>query len=207
VLAVGDSNPDDTPASFSSYGSNLGVLAPGVAADACSAVYTATNATSAYTCGYSGTSFATPIVSSLAALVLQENPSLSAAQVVSLIEQNADEVAAMDGQSHTLMEGYGRIDVAKTLAAATADTTTVYGSPSNSVCVGFPGAVCDLQLIGPQAQIVDLGQVTLDQAGNGEYSWDPAALGLAEGQWQLVTRLYAGTAMVTLPAKPVTLSW
>ncbi|HUC86780.1 MAG TPA: S8 family serine peptidase [Candidatus Saccharimonadales bacterium] len=207
VLSVGASDQNDNLASFSSYGANLDVLAPGVDGDVCSSIYTATNATSAYSCGYSGTSFSTPIVSSLASLLLEENPGLSPPEIITTIEQNADQVAGMDGQSHTLMYGYGRVDVAKAMAAVNSADEESYGATANSTCVGFPSATCDIHLVGPGNQVVDLGQQSLGDSGAADYSWSATGLGLAAGSWQMITTLTAAGDTITLPTRTVSLSW
>jgi subtilisin family serine protease len=194
VLSVGATDASDNVANFSSYGSGLGVVAPGTAGDVCSSTYTATNATSAYTCAYSGTSFATPITAGLAALMLQEHPGLSPPTVVGLIEASADKIPSMSGQYTSLTAGYGRIDVAKAIALVTnkppggelANQTTISlaNSPQGiSTCTGIPGTGCDLVLNGPSGQSVDLGTQTLDANGGAVWTWNAATLGLATGQW------------------------
>src|SRR5690606_25156978 len=59
VVAVGASNSSNNPYSFSNYGSNLDVLAPG--AGFYTARWTAGNQTSGYASDIAGTSLATPV--------------------------------------------------------------------------------------------------------------------------------------------------
>jgi len=202
VLSVGATDSSDNRASFSSYGSNLDVMAPGTAGDACSSFYTASNATNAYTCGYSGTSFATPLAASLAAMLVQQEPGISPAALIGVITQSADKVAGMGGQYSTLAYGYGRIDAARAMAQVSIQVPagqvlnkqSISLSSSNpttspqmeTTCVGVPGATCDLALVGPLGQTLDLGQQTLDaQYGGALYSWNAASLGLTPGQWTI----------------------
>ncbi|MGO9294290.1 MAG: S8 family serine peptidase [Streptosporangiaceae bacterium] len=82
VLSVGAVGSDGTLAPFSDMHSEVGVTAPGE------------DITSAWPGGYetglAGTSFATPFVSGVAALVRSRYPGLTAAQVVGRIEGTAD---------------------------------------------------------------------------------------------------------------------
>lgn len=119
VLAVGASTSTDTPASFSSYGASLDVLAPGTAGDVCSAHYTATNSTSAYSCGYSGTSLAAPIVAGLASLLVQQCPACTPAHITSSLLAGADSIAGMNGAQRTNTTGHGRISVSGAVTALT----------------------------------------------------------------------------------------
>jgi hypothetical protein len=197
VLSVGATDANDNVASFSSYGSGLDVVAPGTADDVCSSTYTSTNATSAYTCAYSGTSFSTPITAGLAALMLQEYPGMSPPTMISLIEDTADKIPSMSGQYTSLTAGYGRIDVAKALAAvndktpsgqlANQQSISLSGSPQViSTCTGIPGVTCDLSLHGPSGQSLDLGSQTLDSSGGALWSWNAATLGLTPGAWTTI---------------------
>jgi subtilisin family serine protease len=75
ALTVGASDRTDVPAPFSNYGSCVDLFAPGVGIT--SAWYTSTTATNTI----SGTSMATPHVTGVAALYLQEHPTASPATV------------------------------------------------------------------------------------------------------------------------------
>lgn len=202
VLSVGATDSGDNRASFSSYGSSLDVMAPGTAGDVCSAFYTAGNPTSAYSCSYSGTSFSTPLTASLAAMLIQQEPGITPAEEIAAIDQSADKVAGMGGQYDSLQYGYGRIDVARAMALVSIQTPAgqvlnkqaIGLSSSNpatspqmeTTCIGIPGATCDLVLVGPLGQTIDLGQQTLDaQYGGTLYTWNATTLGLTPGQWTI----------------------
>ena len=112
VEAVGASTMSDTLASFSSYGSNLDLIAPGESL--CSTSWTSTNETSGYLCGGAGTSFATPIVvGSISRLIAAGALSLLASQYADIA---ADKLAAMNGSWRTNLYGTGRINVTASLS-------------------------------------------------------------------------------------------
>jgi membrane-anchored mycosin MYCP len=83
VLSVGALEPDGSLASFSDLHSNVAVTAPG-------ADVTSTWPGQEYAPDYNGTSFATPFVSGVAALVRARYPTFNEAQVVQRIEETAD---------------------------------------------------------------------------------------------------------------------
>jgi len=78
LIEVGASAQSDARASFSSWGPNLDILAPGVNTSA----YDPNGATN----GFGGTSAATPIVAGVAALILSLDPQLSGAQVQAILQ-------------------------------------------------------------------------------------------------------------------------
>ena len=116
VLSVGAINQSDQRWAGSNWGNNLDVVAPGVKIPTFSA--TDTKNAQGLNTGYElldGTSPATPIVAAVAALVWTANPSLTNAQVKSIIEQTADDLGTpgWDDQS-----GWGRINAARAVRTA-----------------------------------------------------------------------------------------
>ncbi|HKY08080.1 MAG TPA: Ig-like domain-containing protein [Candidatus Binatia bacterium] len=127
VIAVTATDQSDKPASFTSFGNWVSVAAPG------KSIYT-TNLGGGY--GYwQGTSFSTPLVAGLAGLVFSANPNLTNAQVVNLIESNADDLGTAGFDQYY---GHGRINAYRTLQATYASVTppTVsITSPANGATV------------------------------------------------------------------------
>jgi thermitase len=113
VVAVGATDSNDTLASFSSYGSYVDLTAPGVN------IMTTLNG-GGYA-GVSGTSFSSPIAAGVAALVLSLNPSLSAQQLVTLLEQNSDDLGAA---GYDQFFGWGRVNASRAVVAAGGGSTT-----------------------------------------------------------------------------------
>jgi subtilisin family serine protease len=138
VLAVSATNYYDNFASFSNYGNWIAVSAPG------DGIYTTTNG-GGYGSGV-GTSFSTPQVAGLAALLMSLTPGLSNSQVVSLIKQNADDLGSAGYDPYF---GYGRINVYRTLAAT-------QGTSAISVAITNPS----------DGSVVPTGYVNVDVTAN-----------------------------------------
>ena len=117
VLAVGATDINDNRASFSSYGPNLDIVAPG-SGSLITTAWSLSNQTSLYSDSVYGTSFSSPIVAGLAALYRGLKPSASAADTVNAITNNADKVSGMASQNFTNDYGYGRINASRVLSAA-----------------------------------------------------------------------------------------
>jgi len=83
AITVGATRSDDRAASFSNYGTCVDLLAPGVG------IRSAWSSGDTASRTLDGTSMAAPHVAGAAALVLQENPAWTPAQVVSYLESEA----------------------------------------------------------------------------------------------------------------------
>lgn len=125
VLCVGATDSNDTLASFSSYGSYVDLTAPGV------------NIVSLNTSGgYSywlGTSFSSPVVSAVAALVVAANPLLSPSQVDYILTSTADDLGAA---GYDIYYGAGRVNAAKAVAQAL--NTSAADTQAPSVVINNP---------------------------------------------------------------------
>ena len=108
VFAVGATDDADLKTLFSSWGDNLDVVAPG------QGIMSTINSD-----GYgsaNGTSFASPIVAGIAALLLSDNPSLTNQQIEETISRSAQKVSGYDydtpkehgGWNNEM--GYGRVN-------------------------------------------------------------------------------------------------
>ena len=106
VLSVAATSLGDKKASFSSFGFHVDVSAPG------QSIYS-TWQPNTYTYG-SGTSFSTPLVSGLAALVFSRFPNYTPLQVAEQIRVNCDNIDLLNPGYINLL-GYGRVNAFKTL--------------------------------------------------------------------------------------------
>lgn len=111
VLAVGALNTSNQPASFSSWGDNLDVLAPGT--QLTSSTWSNTNQSSAYVSGINGTSFATPMVGGMLTRLLSQQPSVTPQQLVAALSENTNRLTLASNMAHTTTLGFGTLDAAK----------------------------------------------------------------------------------------------
>jgi subtilisin family serine protease len=110
TIAVAATNNSDLRASFSDYGPEVDVAAPGVS------IYSTFWTPSSHTYGYKdGTSMSTAYVSGLAAVVWSFCPELSAGQVRAVIEVTAKDLGDPGWDDEF---GHGRIDAAAAVAQA-----------------------------------------------------------------------------------------
>ncbi len=134
VIPVGATDSEDKIAVFSTTGLKMrirGVTAPGVS------IYAATYSGSnhdlfAYD---SGTSFATPIVSGVAALIYSANPQLSSYEVSDIIRNTADDLGAAGPDDSY---GYGRVNAFKAVRYAAAGSLSDFDGDVKAIAFPNP---------------------------------------------------------------------
>jgi len=114
VVAVGALNQNNERASFSSYGENVDIVAPGT--QLYTASWSQNNQTSAYASGIAGTSLATPIVSGLLAILVGEYPELSSNEIIAIITENTNRLSIPTVTTHSAFLGYGGIDTVRSFS-------------------------------------------------------------------------------------------
>lgn len=124
VLGVAATDGDDRASSFSNFGADISVAAPGGWQAGHGVVSTCLGG--GY-CEKVGTSMAAPLVAGLAALVFTQHPDYSADQVASAILDNAADLGA---PGYDPVFGCGRIDARATLARGAVG--------SHPLCSGAP---------------------------------------------------------------------
>jgi subtilisin family serine protease len=108
VIAVGATEWNDHKAPYSNYGTWIDVMAPGTSIQS-----TLPDGGNTYG-SLSGTSMACPLVAGLAGLILSVNPTLTPAQVLTLIENGCENIDAINPGYGGLL-GVGRINAANSL--------------------------------------------------------------------------------------------
>ena len=196
AVSVSATDSNNNLASFSNYGSWIDLAAPGVS-------ITTLNTGSSYA-SWSGTSFSAPIVAGTAALVLSVKPSLSASSLVSLLEQNADNIGS------STYFGYGLVDAYKAVVAAkgsvtVAPPTVSISSPANgatmSGTISVQGSATSSLSITNVQFLVDSQQVSTASASPFSFSWNSATF--ANGTHSLTVNAFdssgnMGTASISV---------
>lgn len=108
VIAVGSTNQSDARSSFSSYGANLDLMAPGESILA--PKWTAGGNSYSST---SGTSLAAPMVSGTAALILARKPTATPVEINQLLHLRSDAIGGQAPQAFNNYFGYGRLNAMK----------------------------------------------------------------------------------------------
>lgn len=130
VIGVAASDTSDKKCNFSDYSDSIDVSAPGMN------LYT--TLTSNITTGpYYGTSFCTPIVSGLAALMLSLDSTLTPAQVMNCIKNTADNIDALN-PSYVGKIGTGRINAEAAMACVAGVTGVSTNFDSKEAPLVFP---------------------------------------------------------------------
>jgi subtilisin family serine protease len=207
---VGASNSSDARASFSSHGPALDITAPGSGAIN-SPTWTVDDATSLYTQTLYGTSYASPLVASLASLIKSIRPDSSPEDITALILATARQPSDMDGALYTNMHGHGIVDAHRALTVATSLNATeelplLYQAGSSrsehsynssqilgSGCVTqTPDTYCTVWLQ-KDGMLYDryLPYTKTSDSAHADWSWNTGLLGI--GSWQ--TRAVQGDAI------------
>ncbi len=119
AIAVSATDENDNLATFSNFGSWITLSAPGNNIET-------TNSGGGYG-EWWGTSLATPVVSGVAALALAANPSLTPQALVTLLEQNSDDLGPA---GYDTSFGWGRVNAYKAVLAALGQPVSVSPPPT-----------------------------------------------------------------------------
>lgn len=141
VLSVGASNNNDQKAGFATYSHFIDVMAPGAGE------YTTKNG-NAYG-NATGSSFASPMVAGIAALVRSRYPGLNARQVMEKIRMTADNIYTIPGNESYLEKlGRGRVNAQSAIA------------PDNKPAIRMTDLVYSNN-VGPYATAGDVVSITM----------------------------------------------
>jgi subtilisin family serine protease len=137
VIVVGATDQYDAKASFSSYGTAIDMVAPGVG------ILSTTNG--GWYAAWDGTSMATPVVNGAAGLIWSVNPNFTPAQVEGFLLNSANDIGAPGDDS---VFGRGRLNVYNGVQAARAAACThakcSVGAALGSGCDTCTASICDL---------------------------------------------------------------
>ncbi len=119
VIAVGATDNADRLASFSNYGLNLDIMAPGVS------IYSTQGGGSSYQY-LSGTSTAAPYIAGTAALMLSINPALTPVDIGDFLNSTARDISRT---GYDTMTGWGIVDAFSAVESVAAPTVTLTEYP------------------------------------------------------------------------------
>lgn len=189
IIVVGAVNKNGNRASFSNYGSNLDVVAPGE--DVC--VLTPQNSISTG----SGTSFAAPQVSALAAMILSKNPKLTAKEVSDVIFKSTKKInsatypysfTSTENPSWNNQMGYGLISLENAL-----ETLVMAGKPTEyTVSVTIRNKTTYLNPTAFRVDLEDSGYAEI----YGAFS-EQNALIYTNGEFTTTCKIPAGNYVIT----------
>ncbi|QQS22019.1 S8 family serine peptidase [Candidatus Saccharibacteria bacterium] len=210
VIAVGASDANDVRATFSSYGPGLDVVAPGSGAIVSPLISRGAtpndpatfNYTSAYSGSLYGTSFSTPLVASLASLILSFRPSATADEITALIDGSAVKVAGMNSATYTNEYGHGLVNgnTGMTIAASLNSTAGISptllqtgdyrsehsfstGAAMSSGCTVTASSYCTIRFTNSQGFERFLPYSLSDSGGMTGWQWSGSLL--QNGEWSV----------------------
>lgn len=201
VISVGATTSSDARASFSSYGPGLDVLAPG-SGSIVSPLWQPGNQTSSYAGTLYGTSFASPYVASLVALVKSVRPDTSVDDITALVDGTARKVSGMSGVVFTNTYGHGLVNANAIIGTAlslnssssqptlsqagnaTSEHTFAASSTLGSGCQGTAQTYCTVRILNTASGYDRyLPYTLLNGSGASGWSW-PGSM-LISGEWQV----------------------
>ena len=208
VIAVGATTNSNTRASFSSYGPELDLVAPGSGSIVSPLIDSRTepyNYTNAYSASLYGTSFASPMVSSIAALIKSLRPDTTPSDIVALINASTTKVAAMNGDNYSNEYGHGLVNattaavIANSLAATSSATPQLLqtgdsrsehsyslGASLSSGCVVAPNTYCTIRATDISGNERYLPYTLAGATGTAGWQWSGSTLS-PRGQWSLTS--------------------
>jgi hypothetical protein len=176
IIHVAATTGSDAKASFSNYGDEIDVAAPG------SGIHTTTTG-GGYTSA-SGTSYASPVAAGVVAVIMAANPRLNPDEVEGILEQSANDLGSAGWDQYF---GHGRVNAAAAVLLAQGGSvedldppTVVITSPSTGSTVNGTVAV-DVSAeddIGVQRVelFADEDSVGTDLTSPYEFSWDSTSV-------------------------------
>ena len=162
-LSVSATDSNDNVTSWSTYGTFVDLSAPGVG-------IISTNKAGGYN-SWSGTSFSSPIVAGVAALVIAANPALSPAQVDNILISTSDDLGSA---GYDMYYGAGRVNAARAVQAALNAQASDFQAPSVSITSPGTGSTVN-------------GQTTVSVAASDNVSVSKVELFINGSLWATAT--------------------
>lgn len=117
VVAVGALNSNSQIASFSSWGANIDIVAPGT--QITSPTWQSANQTSAYASGVNGTSFSAPMIGGMLTRMLSHQPTATPLQLIAGLTENTNRLSLPSSIPHDPKLGFGTLNALKATSRMT----------------------------------------------------------------------------------------
>lgn len=173
VVSVAATDAYDCKADFSTYGSWVDISAPGV--DILSLYHSHDDPSGDYVAAVSGTSMATPLAASVAALIWSQNPTWSASQVEQRLYDTADDIYTEScNSSYIGMLGAGRVNAFRAVETGTAPPAAAFSGSPTSGCAPLTVAFTDASTGEISSYAWDFGDGGSATAQNPTYEYTAA---------------------------------
>ena len=133
IISVASTDQNDVKSDFSSYGTWVDISAPGT--DILSSYHNHDDPENDYVATLSGTSMATPLAASVAAMIWSQNPGWSASEVEQHLYDTADDISGISGNSaYQGKLGAGRVNAYNAVQGGggpSAPSAAFVGSPTS----------------------------------------------------------------------------
>ena len=188
VVAVSATNSSDTRPSWSNYGSYVDLSAPGVN-------IVSLQGTNSYA-GWNGTSFSSPVVAGVAALMASANPNLTNTELVNLLLKNTNDIGAA---GYDVYYGSGRVNAYLAVSAASATVVTDTSAPAVQISSPDDGATVSGTISVNTSATDNVGVTKLElyinnalvaQSTNASATFSVNSLNYADGAHALAVRGY-----------------
>lgn len=133
VLAVGALDTNNNYASFSSWGNELDIMAPGTSYR--TAYWTNANQTNAYVSGVAGTSFSSPFIAGLATRIKSQRANTTPLQLIAALTESTNNLGTTT-TSHDKRYGFGGSNAASTTNRITVATHEIQTYQLDPIAVG-----------------------------------------------------------------------
>lgn len=163
VIAVGAIDSSNNPAWFTSWGSNLDIVAPGVNMN--SATWTSGNSVSAYISGINGTSFASPMVAGTITRLLSQQTAAKPLQLIAALTENTNRLSLPVNIPYSATLGSGSLDSFKSIARMT--------TPQNDSLLYLFNPISTGNQLNPSQPAEILGTYTAHSCSSGKTGSSP----------------------------------
>jgi subtilisin family serine protease len=161
TVAVAGTDLSDVRATFSSEGNRVDLAAPATGSIR-TTIYDKNDVDGWYSASISGTSFASPIVAGVAALVKDAWPDASPRDVRAVLIDTSLRVAGMNGSIYTQQHGFGRLQPVQAVTRAERCNLATKGEDIN--CDGFVDLL-DLSVLASQWNLQRGGRSDINKTG------------------------------------------